>query len=121
DAWALIAQPANWHLWAPHIRGAWGLGTPEVRTGAVGAARLLGAVPVPAKVIDKQPGRSWTWQVGPAALIHSVTPRRGGCEVAVSISAPKPLEAVLARTYGPLVQLLVRRLARKAEERAAPA
>ena len=41
-AWALMARPGAWSSWAPHVRGAWGLGAPEVRAGARGAARLLG-------------------------------------------------------------------------------
>jgi hypothetical protein len=33
-AWALLARPRAWPEWAPHVRGAWGLGAPEVREGA---------------------------------------------------------------------------------------
>jgi len=83
--------------------------------GARGAARLLGAVPVPAMVTAKDPGRSWTWAVGPVSLVHRVTPLGSGCEVAVEITAPGPLETVLGVTYGPVVALLVRRLAQVAE------
>jgi len=115
EAWSLIARPARWHEWAPHVRGAWGLGEPEVELGARGAARLLGALPVPARVSAKQPGRSWTWEVGPVSMVHRVTPRAGGCEVAVEISAPAPLERAVGLAYGPLVGALVRRLARKAQ------
>ena len=115
DAWALLARPGRWHEWAPHVRGAWGLGSPEVEEGARGAARLLGVVPVPAVVVAKRAGRSWTWRVGPVLMAHRVAPRTSGCEVAVDLSAPAPLEAALARTYGPLVARLVRNLARKAE------
>lgn len=114
QAWALLARPARWHEWAPHIRGAWGLGDPEVQVGARGAARLLGIAPVPATITAKRPGRSWTWQVGPVELVHRVAGRRNGCEVAIDIHAPAALEVVLARTYGPLVGLLVARLARVA-------
>ena len=46
-AWALLACPTRWKEWAPHVRGAWGLGWPQVREGAVGAVRLFGVVPVP--------------------------------------------------------------------------
>ena len=114
-AWALLARPARWHEWAPHIRGAWGLGEPEVRVGARGAARLLGVVPVPAVVTAKQEGRSWTWRVGPVDMVHAVRPGDGGgCEVAVELHAPAPVEALLARTYGPLCGVLVRRLAKRA-------
>ena len=47
DAWALLARPDRWHKWAPHVRGAWGLGDAEVEAGRRGFVRLLGAVPVP--------------------------------------------------------------------------
>ena len=114
-AWALMARPALWSQWAPHLRGAWGLGDPEVEVGRLGAARLLGVVPVPARIVDKDQGRSWTWRVGPAVLVHRVSARSGGgAVVAVDIEAPRPVERVLATTYGPLVQVLVRRLARVA-------
>ena len=110
-AWALLSQPRRWHEWAPHIRGAWGLGDPEVRQGARGAVRLLGAVPVPATITDKTAGESWTWSVGGVSLVHAVRRRRTGCEVVIEIHAPQALEAGLAVTYGPIVGLLVKRLA----------
>ncbi len=116
-AWRLLARPDAWPAWAPHLRGAWGLGSPEVQPGARGAARLLGVVPVPARIVDVSPPRSWTWQVGPATLKHRVYPDQGGgAVVAVDISAPAPVEAALALTYGPVVQLLVKNLARVAAQ-----
>ena len=117
-AWPLMARPALWKSWAPHLRGAWGLGDPEVEPGARGAVRLLGVVPVPARILAKDPGRSWTWRVGPATLMHRVEPAgEAGSVVAVDITAAPPVEAALAVTYGPLVQLLVRNLARTAARR----
>lgn len=117
--WSLLAEPARWHEWSPHVRGAWGLGAPEVQRGARGAARLLGVVPVPAKVSAVAPGRSWTWSVGPMELDHRVDPDGvGGSVVGVDIRAAPGLEAVLRVTYGPVVQLLVRNLARVAGQRA---
>jgi hypothetical protein len=116
-AWALMARPAMWSQWAPHLRGAWGLGSPEVEPGARGAARLLGVVPVPARIVEVSPPRSWTWRVGPATLKHRVYPDQGGGSVvAVDITAPAPVEAALAVTYGPVVQLLVKNLARVAAQ-----
>ena len=56
--WPLLAEPARWSDWAPHLHGAWGLGSREVRPGARGAVRLLGVVPVPAHITGKEPGRS---------------------------------------------------------------
>jgi polyketide cyclase/dehydrase/lipid transport protein len=113
-AWSLVAEPARWPEWAPHIRGAWGLGSPEVEPGRVGAARVLGIIPVPARIVAKTPGRDWTWHVGPVALDHAVHPTPAGSRITMTIRAPAPLEAVLAATYGPVVQRLVRRLARTA-------
>jgi len=117
-AWALLARPGRWHEWAPHVRGAWGLGEPEVRRGAVGAVRLLGAVPVPARVVDVVPRRAWSWRVGPVLMDHRVAPRRGGgCVIAIELRARRPVEAALRVSYGPVVGALVRRLARVASSR----
>ncbi|MCE5290609.1 MAG: SRPBCC family protein [Nocardiaceae bacterium] len=115
EVWPLISQPERWSDWAPHVRGAWGLGTPEVEAGRRGAVRLIGIVPVPAVVSAKTPGRSWTWRVGPMTLDHAVEPTARGSRITMTMSAPGPLETVLAATYGPIVQFLVRRLARIAE------
>lgn len=114
QAWALIARPDRWSRWAPHVRGAWGLGAPEVEEGRHGAVRLLGFVPVPATITAKRPGREWSWRVGGVDLTHRVVPRPDGCEVVVEIGAPAPLEAVLSASYGAAVALLVRNLARVA-------
>lgn len=114
EAWSLIARPGRWSEWAPHVRGAWGLGDPEVVEGARGAARLLGVVPVPATVTEVLPGRSWTWQVGPVRMVHAVEPEGEGSRVAVELHAAPPVEVALRATYGPLVSVLVARLARVA-------
>ncbi len=116
-AWSLVAEPARWHEWSPHVRGAWGLGVPEVRRGARGAARLLGVVPVPARITAVAEGRSWTWGVGVAELDHRVDPDgSGGSIIGVDIRAAPAVEAVLRVTYGPVVAVLVRNLARVAEQ-----
>lgn len=115
-AWALMARPERWAEWAPHVRGAWGLGEPEVEPGRQGAVRIAGMLPVPARVIDKEPGRRWSWRVGPVTLHHRVEPAGDGCRVAVDLAAPWPLERGLAYTYGPVVAWTVGRLARRAED-----
>lgn len=117
EAWSLMAEPRRWAEWAPHVRGAWGLGEPEVEKGEVGAAKLMGVVPVPAKITGKQQGRSWTWHVGPMVLAHTVHPTPVGCRVSTTLSAPGPLEPALALTYGPVIQLMMHRLAAKAAGR----
>jgi hypothetical protein len=121
-AWRLIARPAEWPAWSPHVAGAWGLGEPEVHAGALGAARLLGVVPVPARITAKRAGRGWDWSVGPGLvrMAHRVEPRgRDGCEIAIDLTAPPVLEQVVAASYGPLIRRALERLAREAEARAA--
>ncbi len=114
-AWKLISQPALWHRWAPHLRGAWGLGSPEVGESRIGAALIGGLIPAPVLVRAKQPGRSWSWQSGLVGVEHAVAPTEAGCRVTISLTAPWPLETLLSVSYGPLVGLLVKRLARVAE------
>src|SRR5213080_575410 len=85
-AWALLARPARWPEWAPHLGGAWGLGEPEVRVGAL------------------------------VEMVHRVEPAPGGgCEVAIDVIAPGPLEGAVAAAYGPIIGATLRRLARRAE------
>ena len=113
-AWALLARPDAWSSWAPHVRGAWGLGSPEVRKGAFGAARLLGVIPVPAKITAKGE-RSWTWRVGPVELAHRVDPAPWRLPSSRSTCAhPGRSSALLAATYGPVIQHMLDRLARVA-------
>jgi hypothetical protein len=111
EAWDRLARPARWQEWAPHVRGAWGLGE-LVREGDAGAARLLGVVPVPVRITAVDAPRSWSWRVGELVeMEHRVTARPGGFAVTLELRAPAPLEAGLALAYGPLVALALRRLA----------
>jgi hypothetical protein len=121
NAWALLARPDRWHEWAPHLRGAWGLGDPEVEPGRSGFVRLAGVVPIPVAITAKDPGRSWTWRVARMVTMeHAVRARPGGSSVEITISAAGPLEATLRASYGPLVQLLLERLSRSAGARPRP-
>jgi hypothetical protein len=115
-AWELLSRPELWSSWAPHVRGGRGLGSPEVRLGAQGAALLLGVLPVPATIVAKRPGQSWSWRVGGVLMDHRVEPRPDGCTIAIELDAPPPLEPLLRLSYGPAVALLIRNLARVAEK-----
>jgi hypothetical protein len=117
-AWALLAEPDRWHEWAPHLRGAWGLGEPEVQGSALGAARFLGFVPIPARIdlVEKShERRHWVWKVGPVKIDHEVRRDPEGCTIVMTVHAPAPLEAVIAVTYWPIVKRLVDDLATEAE------
>ena len=114
-AWELLSRPAEWHAWAPHLRGAWGLGEPEVEFGRTGAARLLGVVPVPARIVGKREQREWTWSVPPGVtMVHRVEPHPDGSEVSILLRAPEPLESILAAAYGPVIRATLMRLAARA-------
>jgi hypothetical protein len=114
--WALVARPGEWSRWAPHLRGADGLGAPEVTLGARGSARLLGVLGVPARITAKRRGSLWSWRVGPFTVRHRVSAVAGGTLVAMELDAPAPLEPALRLTYGPVVALLLRNLVRVAEQ-----
>ncbi len=115
-AWNLIARPHAWPEWAPHLQGAWGLGDAEVRSGDIGAARLLGVVPVLVRITAVDRPRSWSWRVGELVRMdHRVEPSGSGCVLAIDLRAPAPLEAALARAYGPVIVKSLRRLARVIE------
>jgi hypothetical protein len=96
-------------------RGASAIG--EVEAGRRGVVRVAPAILVPVRVTARQAGRSWAWKVGPVTIRHRVEPRRGRCVVAVDMDAPAAVERVLAVSYGPLVAVLLRNLARVAERR----
>jgi len=112
--WPLLSRPDRWREWAPHLRGAWGLGAPEVTAGRAGVVRALGLLPIPARIVEKTSGRSWAWTVGPVRMRHRVDPAPGGCVVGLDLSAPGPLEPALAAAYGPVIEWTLRRLAARA-------
>ena len=111
--WELLSRPERWREWAPHVRGADGLGEPEVRAGARGSVSLLGA-PVPVRVTAVVRGRMWAWTVGPMTIEHHVAPEGPGSLIAFELIAPGALGLPLRVTYGPVVALIARNLARVA-------
>ncbi len=117
-AWPLLARPARWHEWAPHVRGAWGLGAPEVEAGRTGFVRLAGVVPVPATIVSKDDNnRSWTWRVaGAVTMEHAVTRDA----LIITLAAAPPLERALGAAYGPVIRLMLRRLSRTARAQPRP-
>jgi hypothetical protein len=114
-AWRLLARPALWHRWAPHVRGARGLGAPEVEAGRRGAVLLGPGLPVallPASITAVDPGRSWSWRVATVAMDHVVSPvAGGGCEIALHMRAAPPLELALRVVYAPIATVMLGRLA----------
>ena len=120
-AWKLVSRPSLWSEWAPHLRGAWGLGSPEVERGSRGAASVLWLLPVPARITGKEAGRSWRWRVGPYSMEHRVEATATGCDVVLEVEAARPLERIFALSYGLAIPALLGRLAAESEEAFRPA
>jgi hypothetical protein len=110
-AWPLLAEPARWSSWAPHVRGAVGLGSPEVQAGRLGVVFVAFIAPVPVRVGEKSEGRFWDWETGPLSIRHQVEPQGDGSLLSIEVDAAAPLEAVIAVTYGPVIRWVLRRLA----------
>ena len=113
-AWRLLSRPALWGRWAPHLQGAWGLGSPEVEAGSRGAARVAWLLPVPARITGKRDGRSWCSSVGPYSMEHRVEETATGCDVILAVEAATPFERIFAVSYGLAIPALLGRLAAEA-------
>ena len=113
--WALIAQPKRWSEWSPHVRGAEGLGSPEVVAGMRGNVILRGGVRVSAEVTAVTPGESWSWQVGGLRIRHTVREEGAGSRIEQEVEGATRAWSLLAATYAPVVGLVSRNIARVAE------
>lgn len=113
--WSLVARPDRWHEWSPHVRGAEGLGSPEVEPGAKGSVVLRGGLRLPAEVTDVVAGRSWTWKVGGIVVHHIVTPTSTGSRLSMPVEATGRLWGPAAALYSPVVGAIARRIVQVAE------
>ena len=113
--WALVARPDQWYRWSPYVRGAEGLGSPEVREGAKGKVILAGGLKLPAEILDVTPGSSWTWRVGGIVVVHIVTPAPGGSQLEMPVRATGAPWKPAAMAYQPFIRLIARRIAAVAE------
>lgn len=86
-----------------------------MKAGRLGLVWLLGVTPLPVRILATRPACSWSWRVGPVEIEHEVLARGSGSVISLTIDAGRPLEGALARTYGPIIPLLLARLARRAE------
>lgn len=116
--WTLVARPDRWHEWSPYVRGAEGLGFPEVEAGAKGEVVLRGGIKMPAEVTEVVPGRSWAWRVGGIVVDHAVTPTGAGSRLTMAVDSTGGPWSVAARLYAPVVGLIARRIVTVAEREA---
>lgn len=112
--WSLLAEPARWHEWSPYVRGAEGLGSPEIEAGGVGKVVLVGGVRLDAEILAVVPGRSWTWQVGGLRVRHEVEPIAGGTHFTMAPEGSGPFWGPAALIYRLPTTLIERRVARVA-------
>lgn len=117
EVWSLLAEPARWHEWSPYVRGAEGLGEPEVEAGAVGKVVLLGSVRLDAEILAVVPGRSWTWQVGGLRVRHEVDPTPSGGRFSMTPGGSGPLWGPASLVYRLPTALIERNVARVAKQR----
>jgi uncharacterized protein YndB with AHSA1/START domain len=115
EVWSLLAEPARWREWSPYVRGAEGLGEPEVEARAVGKVILLGGVRLDAEILDVVPGRSWTWRVGGMRVRHEVEPTAKGTRFTMAPEGDGPFWGPAALIYRLPTALIERNVARVAK------
>ena len=113
--WALIARPERWGRWSPYVRGAMGLGSPEVVEGASGHVVLRGGVRLAARITEVVPNESWSWRVGGLHVRHSVRPAGTGSRIEHVVEGSSRPWSIAALAYAPIVGLIARNIARVAE------
>ncbi|MBS0550864.1 MAG: SRPBCC family protein [Proteobacteria bacterium] len=113
--WSLLAEPARWGEWSPYVRGAEGLGEPEIEAGARGKVILLAGARLDAQILDVVPGRSWTWQVGGLRVRHEVEPTPAGTRLSITPTGAGPLWGPAALIYRLPTALIERNVARVAK------
>ena len=97
------------------MRGAEGLGEPEVRAGATGKVLLPGGVRLDAEILEVTPGRSWTWQVGGLRVRHEVEPTPSGTRLLDRPLGRRPALGPAALIYRLPTTLIERNVARVAK------
>jgi hypothetical protein len=96
------------------VRGAEGLGEPEVEAGAVGKVVLPGGVRIDAEILEVVPGRSWTWQVAGMRVRHEVEPTPTGTRLSMTPDGSGPFWGPAALLYRLPTALIARNVTRVA-------
>lgn len=119
--WGLLARPADWPAWAPHmwhVTGAGGEAPAAVAPGQQLRLRFpLVEAAVSLEVTEVDPGRSWTMTaavplLGTVTSSHVVSSaaRTTRVEVTVEASRGDPVTRLALHAYRPVAGLAVRRL-----------
>lgn len=128
-AWDLLATPARWPQWAPHVTRVTIARGHDARPPMLTAGQLLvvhvrGPIVARVRVTHVDRGHRWDWTVllpGPWSLhaAHVVEPRAQGCRVVLAHRLVGPAAGALGppllAAHAPLARNALRRLARLAE------
>lgn len=125
ELWALLASPAQWSRWAPHIRGATStVGATTVTAGDTVRIEGWGPLRVTTTITRVDPGSRWDFSVDlPAGhrlvATHEVATEPPAVQVRMALRgpAPRPVGVTLLAAYRPLAVLALHRLVSLGGER----
>ena len=99
--WAVISDAERWHEWTESVRGIRLLDKGPLRVGSRALIRQPRFPPAVWKVVELDPGRSFTWKTGSPGMRvygrHSVMPTTGGSRASLHLHYEGVLGGVLAR------------------------
>jgi hypothetical protein len=96
------------------VRGAEGLGEPEVEASAVGKVVLPGGMRLDAEILEVVPGRSWTWRVAGLRVRHDVEATPTGTRLSMAPEGSGPFWGPAALLYRVPTALIARNVTRVA-------
>lgn len=105
-AWDALADTTLWARWGPSVRAV-DCAEAVVRPGLTGRVRTSVGVRLPFTITTVEPGRAWSWRIGPVpATEHHVAPE-GDASCTVSMTVPW-----WAAPYALVCRVALRRLER---------
>lgn len=124
DLWRLLATPAAWPDWSPHIRRASpASGAPTVTVGDTLRIDGWGPLHVTTTITHVDPGSRWDFRVDlPAGhrlmATHEVLTAPSAVQVRMALRgpAPRPLTMALLHAYRPMALLALHRLVMLAKD-----
>jgi uncharacterized membrane protein len=99
--WQVIRDAERWHEWTASVTSIRVLGNQPLAVGTRAVIRQPGFPPAVWKVIELEPGRTFTWKSGfPGAWVyatHTVAPTSTGTHVTLRLRYAGPIGWLLSR------------------------
>lgn len=105
-AWDALADTTQWPRWGPSVRGV-ECEEDTVRPGLTGWVRTPVGVRLPFTITTVEPGRAWSWQIGPVPATEHHVASEGDASCTVSMAVPW-----WAAPYALVCRVALRRLER---------